>query len=46
MKVISLDQTAATEMDMEGAEDVRKQVPLGDSDGSPGISFRVTKCWW
>jgi quercetin dioxygenase-like cupin family protein len=41
MKVISLDQTATTGMDMEGAKDVRKQVPLGDSDGSPGISFRV-----
>jgi quercetin dioxygenase-like cupin family protein len=41
MKVISLDQVAKTAMDMEGAEKVRKQIPVGEGDGAPVFSFRV-----
>ncbi len=41
MKVISLDQVARTKMDMEGAERVLKQVPVGAGDGSPSFSIRV-----
>jgi quercetin dioxygenase-like cupin family protein len=41
MKVISLDQTTRAKVDIEGAKEVHKQIPLGQSDGSPGFSFRV-----
>jgi quercetin dioxygenase-like cupin family protein len=41
MKVISLDQITKGKADMEGAKDVYKQIPLGQSDGSPTYSFRV-----
>jgi Asp-tRNA(Asn)/Glu-tRNA(Gln) amidotransferase A subunit family amidase/quercetin dioxygenase-like cupin family protein len=41
MKVISLDQITRDKVDMEGAKDVCKQVPLGQNDGSPTYSFRV-----
>jgi quercetin dioxygenase-like cupin family protein len=41
MKVISLDQITKARVDMEGAEEVHKQVPIGQRDGSPAFSFRV-----
>ena len=41
MKVIGLDQITRNKVDMEGAKDVCKQIPLGQSDGSPAYSFRV-----
>ena len=41
MKVISLDQITRNKVDMEGAKDVCKQIPLGQNDGSPAYSFRV-----
>lgn len=41
MKIVSLDQIAAIEVDMEGAKDVHKQVPIGQNDGSPAFSVRV-----
>ena len=41
MKVVSLDQVTKTKVDMEGAEKVCKQVPVGQSDGSPAFSIRV-----
>ena len=41
MKVVSLDQVSRVEVDMEGAEKVCKQVPVGQSDGSPTFSVRV-----
>jgi quercetin dioxygenase-like cupin family protein len=41
MKVVSLDQLPKTKVDMEGAEKVLKQVPIGQSDGSPTFSVRV-----
>jgi quercetin dioxygenase-like cupin family protein len=41
VKVVSLDQVTKTKVDMEGAEKVCKQVPVGQSDGSPNFSVRV-----
>ncbi len=41
MKVISLDQAERATVDMEGAKDAHKQIPLGQGDGAPGFSFRV-----
>jgi quercetin dioxygenase-like cupin family protein len=41
MKIISLDNIKKTEMDMEGAYKVQKQLPLSRADGSPTFSFRV-----
>jgi quercetin dioxygenase-like cupin family protein len=41
MKVVSLDQITRAEVDMEGAKDVCKQIPLGRNEGSPAYSFRV-----
>jgi len=41
MKIVSLDQITATEVDVEGAEKVYKQVPIGQDDGSPAFSVRV-----
>jgi len=41
MKIVSLDQIAATKVDTEGAKDVYKQVPIGQNDGSPAFSIRV-----
>ena len=41
MKIVSLDQLTKVNVDMEGAKDVQKQVPVGKNDGSPAFSFRV-----
>jgi quercetin dioxygenase-like cupin family protein len=41
MKVVSLDQVPKAKVDVEGAKDVCKQVPIGQSDGSPAFSIRV-----
>ena len=41
MKIISLDSIEKTAVDMEGAKDVQKQMPLSSRDGSPIYSFRV-----
>jgi len=41
MKVTSLDKVEKLVVDMEGAKDVHKQIPVGQSDGSPHFSFRV-----
>ena len=41
MKVVSLDQVTKSRVDMEGAKNVCKQVPIGQSDGSPAFSVRV-----
>ncbi len=41
MKVTNLDKVAKIEVDMEGAKDVYKQIPLSKGDGSPKFSFRV-----
>ena len=41
MKVIKLDEIEKTEMMMEGARDVWKQIPISRRDGTPSFSFRV-----
>jgi quercetin dioxygenase-like cupin family protein len=41
MKINRLDDLDKVKMDMEGAKDVWKQVPISSEDGSPNFSFRV-----
>ena len=41
MKIISLKQVASMPMQMDGAVNVTKQVPLGRDDAAPLYSFRV-----
>ena len=41
MKIINLEATPKTRMNMEGAENVQKQVPISAQDGSPVYAFRV-----
>jgi len=41
MKITNLDQTTQAAMDMEGAKNVLKQVPLSKNDGAPNFVFRV-----
>jgi quercetin dioxygenase-like cupin family protein len=41
MKITSLDKVEKTKMNMEGAKDAYKQVPLSKDDGAPTFSFRV-----
>ncbi len=41
MKITSLDKVERTEMTMEGAKGVWKQIPISKSDGTPAFSFRV-----
>jgi len=41
MKVISLDKLEKVKVDMEGAKNLFKQVPISGKDGSPVFCFRV-----
>ena len=41
MNITRLDNIEKTEMMMEGAKDVWKQVPISTADGTPNFSFRV-----
>jgi len=41
MKINRLGDLDRVKMDMEGAKDVWKQVPISKKDGSPHFSFRV-----
>jgi quercetin dioxygenase-like cupin family protein len=41
MKVVSLDQIPAVPLQMDGASQVSRQVPLGRADGAPTFAFRV-----
>ena len=41
MKVASLNQIAKVKVDLEGAENAFKQIPLSREDGAPLFSFRV-----
>jgi len=41
MKIIPLKDVNRTDVDMEGASGVTKQLPIGSGDGSPSFSFRV-----
>ncbi len=41
MKITSLDKVATVKMDMEGARDAFKQIPISSADGTPNLSVRV-----
>jgi quercetin dioxygenase-like cupin family protein len=41
MKVISLDKVEKVRMDLEGARDAFKQIPISAADGTPSFSVRV-----
>ena len=41
MKITSLDNVEKMDMNMEGAKNVLKQVPISKNDGAPTFSFRV-----
>jgi quercetin dioxygenase-like cupin family protein len=41
MKITNLDKTAKKKMDMEGAKDAWKQIPVSKDDGTPVFSLRV-----
>ena len=41
MKITNLNDTPKVKLDIEGAKNVLKQVPLSKLDGSPTFSFRV-----
>jgi quercetin dioxygenase-like cupin family protein len=41
MKITSLDKVEKVRMDMEGAKDAFKQVPIAKADGTPSFSVRV-----
>lgn len=41
MKITNLNNTVKTEVTMEGAVKVTKQLPISGGDGSPAFSFRV-----
>jgi len=40
MNITDLEDTLRTKMDMEGAQDVWKQVPISKADGTPSFSIR------
>jgi len=41
VKITNLEKTPMTKMDMEGAKDTYKQIPISKADGTPNFSFRV-----
>jgi len=41
VKITNLEKTPKTKMDMEGAKDTYKQIPISAADGTPNFSFRV-----
>jgi quercetin dioxygenase-like cupin family protein len=41
MKITNLNKTARKKMEMEGAKDTWKQVPVSKDDGTPVFSLRV-----
>jgi quercetin dioxygenase-like cupin family protein len=41
VKITNLDKTVKIEVTMEGASNVKKQLPISSQDGSPTFSFRV-----
>jgi len=41
MKISGLDKVEKIKVNMEGAKNVYKQVPISKDDGSPAFSFRV-----
>jgi quercetin dioxygenase-like cupin family protein len=41
MKIISLDQVSKSKVQMEGAQNAWKQIPLSREDGAPVYAYRV-----
>ena len=41
MKVANIDQIEKSRVEIEGAKNAFKQVPISKNDGSPNFSFRV-----
>jgi quercetin dioxygenase-like cupin family protein len=41
VKIINIDETEKSRVQMEGASGAWKQIPLGSKDGSPNYSYRV-----
>ena len=41
MKIINLQDMEKQQVDMEGAKNLLKQLPISSADGSPHFSFRV-----
>jgi quercetin dioxygenase-like cupin family protein len=41
MKITSLDKIEKTKMNMEGAKEAYKQIPISKADGTPSLSLRV-----
>jgi quercetin dioxygenase-like cupin family protein len=41
MKVTNLNEVTKVKVEMQGAKNVKKQVPISGSDGSPLFAFRV-----
>lgn len=41
MKITNLDKVGKVKLNIEGAKDTYKQIPISMSDGSPAYSFRV-----
>lgn len=41
MKITSLDKVEKVRVDMEGAKNAYRQVPVSKADGAPTFSFRV-----
>jgi len=41
MKITSLDKVSMTRMEMEGAKNAFKQIPISSADGTPHLSVRV-----
>lgn len=41
MKITNLDKTIKTKVEMDGAKDAFRQVPISRDDGAPLFSFRV-----
>ncbi len=41
MKITNIEKTPATRMNMKGAINVTRQIPISSRDGSPSFAFRV-----
>lgn len=41
MKVVHINEVEKTDVDMEGAKNLKRQLPISSADGAPHFSFRV-----
>jgi len=41
LKITNLEKVVKTKMDIKGAKDTYKQIPISTKDGTPAYSFRV-----